>query len=259
MNNEETNDNGGEAAIRIPWDGMTFEREFLPVLLEKAKSFAYRAGSYRKRFDAEEIASAALPILYCRCKSEAATMPPAAFARLCDASIRLSALGGEIGTDAPLDPDLAGRRLGYRPLRPQNAESYAARYNLPPSDRAPDGITPADLQAIRSRLPRAVFGALPDGKRVRAWAWIEARDSGATLEEAARACGKAGSRKAREAFSMRLANALGQRAAAKGFPADYDNGRGRTCATPLATVTPKDESDWRSAVFSGEVILKRGI
>ena len=60
--------NGGDAAIRIPCDPSEFERMFLPVLLEKARNFAHMAAGYRKQFDAEEIAAAALPILFCRCK-----------------------------------------------------------------------------------------------------------------------------------------------------------------------------------------------
>ena len=242
--------NGGDAAISIPFDPSEFERMFLPTLLEKARNFAHMAAGYRKQFDAEEIAAAALPILFCRCKDEA-TMPQAAFKRLCEETVRLSALGGDIGTGTPLDADLAGRKLGYRPvLKPWNAVPYAEHYNLPPCDRASAAIKSADLAGS----PLARLGLTP-----REWQWVAARDGGATHVEAARLCGKDGSDKSREAFSLRMAANLRRKAVAKGIAADYDDGRGRSFAKPLPTATPNDEDDWRDAVLSGKINLERGI
>ena len=246
-----TKSNGGDAAIRIPCDGIEFERMFMPVLLEKANNFARKASGYRKRFDNEEIAAAALPILFCRCKDESATMPEAAFKRLCEETIRLSALGGDIGTGTPLDADLAGRKLGYRPvLKPWNAVPYAEHYNLPPCDRIGDGIESADLAGS----PFAALRFAP-----REWQWIAARDGGASHAEAARSCGKRGSDRACESFSVRMAANLRRKAVAKGIAADYDDGRGRSFAKPLPTATPNDEDDWRDAVLSGKINLERGI
>ena len=252
--------NCGDAAIQVKLEPITFEKEQLPALLVKANRFALRNGAYGKRYDADEMACAALPVLYARYKAAASrfqrrfpgkemTLRKTRHSWRCAQAVRVCALGGDIGTGAPLDADLAGRKLGYRPLKPWNAESYADYYKLPPIGRKSDGITAADIEAARS----------PFAKLRIDWTWIEARDSGASHAEAARACGKRGSEKACESFSLRKAECIRRAAVAAGFDADDDSGRMRTTARPLPTATPGDEADWRDAVISGRINLKRGI
>lgn len=249
----------GDAAVQVDLDPVAFEREQLPALRNKADRFALRNGAYGKRYDAEEIANAALPVLYARyregasrlrlCPGKKLATKSARHSWRCAQAIRVCALGGDIGTGVPLDADLAGRKLGYRTLKPWNAESYADHYKLPPSERKTDGITAADLKAVRSPLAKLRVD----------WAWITARDSGASHTEAARACGKGGSDKTCESFSLRKAEDMRQTAVAAGLCADYDDGRMRTTARPLPTAMPSDEDDWRNAVISGRINLKRGI
>lgn len=239
---------------------MAFEKEQLPALRSRAEKFALRNGAYGKRYDADEIASAALPVLYAKYQTDAGqfqrylpdrkiTVRKSHHAWRCAQAIRVCALGGDIGTGVPLEADLAGHKLGYRTLKPWNAESYAEYYKLPPNGRESDGITAADLKAARSPLAKLRIN----------WTWIEARDSGASHVEAARACGKRGSEKACESFSLRKAEGSRRAAVENGINADYDSGRWRTTAKPLPTAMPSDEDDWRDAVISGRINLKRGI
>jgi hypothetical protein len=237
-----------------------FERVQLQKLRRKADRLARRTEAYGKQYDADEIASAALPVLYARYHAGASqfqrrfpgkemTFKKTRHSRRCAQAVRVSAFGGHIGTGVPLEADLAGRKLGYRTLKPWNAESYAAHYRLPPNNRKIDGITAADLKAARSPLAKLQVD----------WTWIEARDSGASHADAARACGKGGSNKACESFSLRKAESMRRMAVAAGLNADYDNGRMRTTARPLPTAMPSDEDSWRNAVISGRINCKRGI
>lgn len=250
----------GDAAIQINLEPTAFEKEQLPKLHRKADRFARRNEAYGKRYDAEEIANAALPVLYARYQAGASRFQhlfpgkklaakSARHSWRCAQAIRVCALGGDIGTGVPLDADLAGRKLGYRPLKPWNAESVADYYKLPPCGRESDGIAAAGLKAVRS----------PFAKLRVDWAWIAARDSGASHAEAARACGKRGSDKSCESFSLRKAVCIRRVAIAAGLCADYDDGRWRTPAKRLTTAMPSDEDDWRDAVISGRINLRRGI
>lgn len=255
--------NCGNAAIRISLDPHAFEKELLTVLREKAKHFAATTAKYGKRYDAEEIACAALPVLHTKHKAgleefrrrfpgREMTVRKDRLAWRCEKAVRVSAQGGDIGTGTPLEADLAGRKLGYRTLKPWNAESVADYYKLPPSGREPDGITREDLIATGS--PLANLRLSP-----RQWKWITARTSGASHIEAARACGKTGSDKACESFSLRMEANIRRIVTEAGFNADYDSGRNRTPAKPLPTSMPEADDDWRDAVTSGRINLLRGI
>ena len=176
----------GDAAIQVNLEPTTFEREQLPKLKRKADRFAHRNEAYGKLYDAEEIASAALPVLYARYQAGTSqfqrrfpgkemTFKKTRHSWRCAQAIRVCALGGHIGTGVPLEADLAGRKIGYRTLKPWNAESYADHYKLPPNERKTDGITAADLKAVRSPLAKLRVD----------WTWIEAR-GGAQAELAKR-------------------------------------------------------------------------
>ena len=126
----------GDAAIQVDLEPMAFEKEQLPTLRSKADHFALRNGAYGKPFDAEEISCAALSVLYARYQTGFSqfkrlfpntpmTVKKARHAWRCAQAIRVCALGGDVGTGIPLDADLAGRKLGYRPVKPWNAEGYA--------------------------------------------------------------------------------------------------------------------------------------
>ena len=259
---------GGDAAIQVNLEPMAFEKEQLPALREMARSFARRAAGFGKRLDADEIASAALPILFNRYSTcakqfwrrspdKAMTIRRSRHSRRCAQAVRTSALGGDIGTDTPLVPDLCALRRGYRNLKPKHAESYSDRYNLPPCDGKPDGIAVADLQSAKSPLAKALLTLAADAT---VWKWITARANGASHIEAARTCGKHGSDKACESYSMRLAAEIRRRAAAEGLNAHFcEDGSGRTFATQLKTAAPAGDDDWLDAVISGKINLRRGI
>ena len=261
-------------AMTLDMDPSAFEQTQLPKLLKKAERFARRAEVFGKRFDAEETACAALPILYSRYAKSIALFEkrhpgkPLAIHRnrhewRCARAVSISATGGDIGTGSPLPADLAGRKTGYRSLKPWNAASYADEYNLPPAGRRPDGISQADLQAMHSPLAEAISrprrSRRPPVAHCIEWIWITARDSGASHIEAAKACGKNGSDKACESFSLRIAKGLQIRALENGFGANYDNGLGRSCARTVKTENAAGNESWLADVIAGKTNPTRGI
>ena len=222
---------------------LEFERETMKKI--KAKLGRWRTksalGSGVGEIDEEECAAAALCLVW--------TGHPL------NEAVRLAVRGGDIGTGLRLESDLSSRRLGYRPVKPCNAVPYAEHYKLPPCACAEEMAIREQAVASRSRISALV----PEGTALfgEAWTWLSAKTQGATHAEAAAACGKTGSARALESFSGRLAEKLAECAEKLGFSADYDTGAGRTFAKKVKTQTPEDEGDWRAAVMTGAINLKK--
>ena len=220
-----------------------FAREQLPALERMAKDFAWHEEEkHYRRYDAEEIAAVALPLLYERgYRAFAETFPgckaqvnPTRHTRRMWNALTLAAFGGDIGTGTPLDADLAARRLGYRAVRPHNAIPYARVYGL--ADCAvSDPVGYDDLPAPFRRLKRVLTESEAS--------WLFARCGGANLVQAARAAGKDGTDKACEDWSLRTRLNIERKARKCGITSFYGTLH-RQFARPLPTQMPEDEDDW---------------
>lgn len=161
------------------------------------KKIRRRLSRLRGEVDVEECASVALCLMWAKWLTV-------------EEAVQIAVHGGDVATGVPLAADLSKRRLGYRPLKMHNAVSYAEHYGLAPCEPAAEPSLYDQLCESRSRLAKLV----PEGSADfdLAWRWIEARKNGATHIEAAVQCGFAGSAKACESFSMRMAAKLQRRA-----------------------------------------------
>lgn len=161
------------------------------------KKIRRRLNRLRGEVDVEECASVALCLMWAK-------------GLTVEEAVQIAVHGGDVATGVPLAADLSKRRLGYRPLKMHNAVSYAEHYGLAPCEPVAEPSLYDQLCESRSRLAKLV----PEGSADfdLAWRWIEARKNGATHIEAAVQCGFAGSAKACESFSMRMAAKLQRRA-----------------------------------------------
>lgn len=248
----------GAACIAISLDPEAFAREQFPGLDRMAKSFArYEEYAHSRKYDAEEIAAAALPLLYERgYRAFAETFPgrkaqvnPKRHNRRMWRAIKLAALGGDIGTGTPLDADLAARRQGYRAVRPQNARAFAEVYGLAKC-AVSDPIGIDDLSGPFRRLALA----LTETERT----WLFSRFRGVNLVQAARTAGKDGTDRACEAWSLRTRAAIARKARKCGIDEFYGTRR-RQFARPLPTAMPEDEDAWIAREFQKTAEIPRGI
>ena len=234
----------GAACIAISLDPEAFAREQFPGLDRMAKSFArYEEYAHSRKYDAEEIAAVALPLLYERgYRAFAETFPgrkaqvnPKRHAKRMWGALKLAALGGDIGTGTPLDADLAARRQGYRAVRPYNALTYAQVYGL-----ADCAVSGHDMPVLFRRLAHV----LTETETL----WLLSRFRGATLVQAARAAGKDGTGGACLEWSRRTRAVVAQKARKCGIDEFYGTRR-RQFARPLPTAMPEDEDDWIAKEF----------
>ena len=249
MNKKRAKQAAGAAYIAISLDPEAFAREQLPKLERMAKYFAWREKErHCRRYDAEEIAAVALPLLYergYRTFAEAfpgrkAQVNPTRHARRMWKALKRAAVGGDIGTGTPLDADLTARRRGYHGVYPRNARGYAEMYGFAPCAKVSDPIGYDDLPAPFRRLKRVLTETEAS--------WLFSRFQGATLVQAARAAGKVGTDRACEEWSRRTRAVVAQKARKCGIDEFYGTYR-RQFARPLPTAMPEDEDEWVAKEF----------
>ena len=200
----------GAVCIVMSLDPEAFAREQFPEVERLAKRFArYEEYAHSRKYDAEEIAAVALPLLYERgYRAFAETFP--------------------------------GRKAqGYRAVRPYNAIPYAQVYGL--ADCAvSDSIGYDDLSGPFRRLAHVLTET--------ELAWLFSRSEGTPLVQAARAAGKDGTGGACLEWSRRTRAVVAQKARKCGIDEFYGTYR-RQFARPLPTAMPEDEDEWVAKEF----------
>ena len=208
-------------------NALEFERTARKEIRAKLKAWAgrCRGGTGTYRIDMDECTAVALCLAWSGRFST-------------DEAVRLAVNGGDIGTGTPLESDLSARKLGYRPVKPQNAIPYAEHYSLAQCDRVVEPPIRDQALSSNSRLAKLVPESSPLFGN--AWTWLDAKVRGATHPEAGAACGKTGSARAREGYSNRMEARLQALAVKLGFSADYDTGAGRRAAVIIRNTPHRD-------------------